>query len=124
MELEDLKFLPKSKRLLMAQCAAMMVFADDKQEESELEALGVISSDILNITIEELLDSDFTTDKVIANLKLLSDDEFDFLGVFLGYVAKSDGHIAVEELVFFRSLLAQGGLNSSMIDKMILAILK
>jgi uncharacterized tellurite resistance protein B-like protein len=124
MELEDLKFLPKSKRLLMAQCAAMMVFADGKQEESELEALGVISLEVLNITIQELLDSDFANDKVIANLKLLSDDEFVFLGAFLGYVAQSDGHIAVEELVFFRSLLAQGGLNSSIIDGMILNILK
>jgi uncharacterized tellurite resistance protein B-like protein len=119
MDLTDLKYLPKSKRLSMANCVLRMVFADGVQHDNEWEVAAVIFTEHLEISAEYLKQNIQSTDQIISNLRTMDGDELYVLGLLLGAVSKADGNIAQKELDLVRGVLSSGGLRSDNVEEIV-----
>lgn len=119
MELSDLKYLPKSKRLTMANCVMRMIFADGRETDSEWNVAANIIGEILDINSNELTNNVQSVDQLERTLRTMDGDELIHLGLLLGVMSKADGVVDKKELDTIRGILSLGRLRSDNIEQVI-----
>ena len=119
MELSDLKYLSKGKRLTMANCVLGMIFADGRETDSEWNAASNIIAEFLDITSNELNKNIQSVDQLEKTLRTMDGDELFYLGLLLGAMAKADGVADQKELDTIRGILSMGNLRSDNIEEVI-----
>jgi len=119
MDLKDLKYLSKSKRMTMGNCVLGMIFADGKQTDSEWNVAANLLTTHLDITGEELKANILKGPELIRRLQTLDGNELVALGLLMGVMSLADGHAHKKELDRIRGTLMAGRLRSDQIEEII-----
>lgn len=111
MELKDLKFMSKEKRLSFAYLCAVVMNIDN---DSSLEEQKIVTSiaTILELNLSDIEDAmKHTFDTVKPILRKMTESEINLLGVCLSLVAKADGIIDKRERDAIAGILLSAGLT-------------
>lgn len=116
LKLEDVKFLPLSKRLGMLHVLILVAKADDQFHEREQDQISVINTLFLNLTPSEIKMANFTPEEMTEFIQSMRNDELLILAVLMKRVASSDGNVDSSEERTIRTLLKIGKLSPEIIN--------
>jgi tellurite resistance protein len=118
MNIEDLKYIAKSKKETIFHCLLLLSYSDGEVTNEEKELIATIGADTLNLSIGTLkkiimLESEpeEQKSKLVEVLQTMSNEELEVLGTLMGVLAIRDGEFDKSEKELMQALLRIGGLD-------------
>jgi tellurite resistance protein len=117
MDIKNLEFIDKSKKMAFLFCAYLVTIADGVITDEEKGGILYTALEVLKLEKKDLEKlnnfSSKDAEKYVKEINKSSVEELTLLGVLMGVLAKIDGSVDKTEKEMIKNLLTVGGLNES-----------
>jgi uncharacterized tellurite resistance protein B-like protein len=118
MKLEEIKFLSKEKRFAMLVCMVILIRADGRTPDNEIDAFKFVNESILGLGVDDV-ERALASEGFVDTLDEMTGEELYHLGTILGFVASSDGKVDRKEIETVKNILTVGRLNPDLISEIL-----